>query len=321
MYIRHGRVVLGHADIVQREKTVSALKALEIGVNQRSGDFSGAVGTEVEEDDRVISLHACALGADDRNDEFVGDVLAFLVDLLIGSLDRRDRIGILDALAVHNSGVCLDNALPAVVSVHGVISAHDGGNLAYADFCQLIAELCDVIRAGSRRNVTAVEEAMHINLTEAVLLSHFHNGVEMGDVAVNAAVTHKTHKVQSTAVCLAVFHCALESLIVKEIAVLDGLGNSGQFLVDDSAGAHVGVTDFAVAHLSVGKSDSHSRSADGGVGAFREEFIKIRLGSGDNGVAVSVLDSVAVHYAKNKGFFHNNLCSFRLLFCIQVSYA
>ena len=310
MYVRHGCVVLGHADIVQREEPVSALEALEIRVNQRSGDLSGAVGTEVEEDDRVVCLHACALGADNRNDEFVGDVLAFLVDLLIGSPYCRDRIGILDAFTVYDGGICLDNALPAVVSVHGVISAHDGGNLAYADFCQLVAELRNVIRAGSRRNVTAVEEAMHINLTEAVLLSHFHNGVEMGDVAVNAAVTHKTHKVQSTAVCLAVFHCALESLIVKEIAVLDGLGNSGQFLVDDSAGAHVGVTDFAVAHLSVGKTDRHSRSADGGVGVFRKEFVKIWLGSGDNGVAVSVLDAVAVHDAKNKGFFHIIMRSF-----------
>ena len=97
MDIRHGRVVLGHADIVEREESVPALEAFEIRVHQRAGDFSGAVGAEVEEDDRIVCLYARAFGADHRNDEFVGDVLAFLVAIMCAykkeGCDERDFAG------------------------------------------------------------------------------------------------------------------------------------------------------------------------------------------------------------------------------------
>ena len=127
-------------------------------------------------------------------------------------------------------------------------------------------------------------------------------------MAVNAAVAHESHEVQGAAVCLAVFHSALEGFVVKEIAVLNGLGDAGKLLIDDATRAHIGVTDLAVSHLSVGKSYCHAGRADGGVGVFRKEFVKIWLACGYNGVAVSVLDAVAVHDAKNKGFFHMFFC-------------
>ena len=150
---------------------------------------------------------------------------------------------------------------------------------------------------------------MHIHFGQTVFLRHFDDGIQMGDVAVNAAVTHQTHEVKCAAVCLAVFHRTLHGFVVKEIAVRDGLGDSGQFLVDDAAGTHIGVTDFAVAHLTVRQTYRHAGCADGGVGILGKEFVKVGFGGGDNGVAIGILNAVAVHDTKNKGFFHRKVLS------------
>ena len=93
LYVRHGRVVLGHADVVQREE--GALETGKVRVNQRAGDLAGAVWTEVVEDDRIIcgnpSLRRVA--DDNRHDEFVGDFGC------VGVLDRLCSISALLALA------------------------------------------------------------------------------------------------------------------------------------------------------------------------------------------------------------------------------
>ena len=104
-------------------------------------------------------------------------------------------------------------------------------------------------------------------------------------VAVNAAVAHKTHEVKGGAVLFAVFHCADKGFILKKVAVLNGLCNSCQLLINNAACADVCVTDLAVAHLTVRKTDVHSGSADIGYRVFAHEAVKVRLVSRGNGVA------------------------------------
>jgi len=93
LHVRHGRVVLGHADVVQREE--GALETGKVRVNQRAGDLAGAVWTEVVEDNRIIcgnpSLRRVA--DDNRHDEFVGDFGC------VGVLDRLCSISTLLTLA------------------------------------------------------------------------------------------------------------------------------------------------------------------------------------------------------------------------------
>ncbi|MNZ99418.1 hypothetical protein D3C78_1187410 [compost metagenome] len=52
-------------------------------------------------------------------------------------------------------------------------------------------------------------------------------------------------------------HRACQHRVLEELAVANGLGDAGEVLVDDTAGAQVHVTDFGVAHLPVRQADVH----------------------------------------------------------------
>ena len=49
-----------------------------------------------------------------------------------------------------------------------------------------------------------------------------------------------------------------EDFILEEIAIIDCLGDTCQFLIDNTAGTHVHVTDFGVAHLAIRKAYRHT---------------------------------------------------------------
>src|SRR5205814_9194516 len=96
-----------------------------------AGYFANAVGSEVETDAGVFvangaqSLTFC-IGADKRHDELIGH--AFVVRLF----HSLDRVGVLAGFTIaENHGiVCLGNALPAAIAIHGVIASADGRDLA-----------------------------------------------------------------------------------------------------------------------------------------------------------------------------------------------
>ena len=128
MYVGHCSVVLSHADIVEREEALFALKALKVRIDKGSGDFTRSVGAEVVEDNAVVWFNSRAAVNDDRDNKLIGNAVCVAVP------DRLNGAGSLNAFAVNQSRVCLFNTLPAVISVHSVVSAHYSGNLAYADF-------------------------------------------------------------------------------------------------------------------------------------------------------------------------------------------
>jgi hypothetical protein len=105
--VGHGRVVLRHADVVQREEAVPALEAGEFRIDEGAGDLAGAVRAEVEKDDAVAGLDGALFIDDGGQDELVREVLARLVDGFVGSADGRDRVVSLDALAIDNGGIGL----------------------------------------------------------------------------------------------------------------------------------------------------------------------------------------------------------------------
>ncbi len=179
--VGHRRVILRHADVVKREEAVPSLEALEVGVDKGSGDLTRSVGTEVVENHAVVRLDSLAALDYAGNDELVGNAVG------IGILDCADGALRFDALAVYHCRICLFHALPAVISVHGVVSAHDGGDFAETDFIQLLDAVVDVVRRAGGRNVSAVEEGVDEYLFESLFLCKLHDAVEVGDVAVNAA--------------------------------------------------------------------------------------------------------------------------------------
>ena len=130
-------------------------------------------------------------------------------------------------------------------------------------------------------------------------------------MAVNAAVGKKAHQMKRRAVLLAVFNRSDKRLVCKEVTVTNGFCNSCKLLINNSARADVGVSNLAVAHLSVGKTNVHTRSADECVGIGCKELVNVRCACGN--YCVSVVGSIfaeAVKNDKSQRFFHINMLLF-----------
>ena len=55
-YIRHFRIILRHADVLQILHGFAAFKSVKISICERTGDFAGTVRTEVEHDDCITVI-------------------------------------------------------------------------------------------------------------------------------------------------------------------------------------------------------------------------------------------------------------------------
>src|SRR6266705_1856915 len=55
--------------------------------------------------------------------------------------------------------------------------------------------------------------------------------------------------------------CFLRDAIMRELAVRNRFVNPSEILINDSAGAEIQMTDFRIAHLSVGQTDIGSARA------------------------------------------------------------
>ena len=257
-----GDLLVGDLGIVVLEADVedlfpgAAVKLAELVVAEAVSDLPGAVRAEIEEDDGVAVLdhgHRLTVLHDDRGlDELIRLVA------VIGSLDGLRGAGRREALALRQSVIGDLDAVVVVVPVHRIVAAADHGDLTDADLLHLVFELGQIIDAALGRCVASVQEAVHIYPVEAVALRHFKESVQMRIVAVHTAVRQKSVKVQIGAPHLAVVDRGKKLGILEKLAVLDLLGDPGQLLIHDPAGAHVHVADLRIAHLAVRKSDRHA---------------------------------------------------------------
>ena len=296
--VGHGGVILGHADVVDLLAAAAALKAGEGVVAEDAGHLAGTVGAEVHEDDGVAVLHTAALAGDTGQNELVGLVVG------IGCLDRLCSVGILLALAVDECRVGLLLTIPVVVAVHGVVTAGDAGDLADAQLVQLGLQVGQEALAGVRVGITAVGDAVEIDLLGTHVLGHFQHTEPVVRVAVDAAGADQAHQVDGLPCVDGSFHVLDEDRVLEHLAVPDGLGDEGQLLVNDAACAHVGVADLRVAHLAVGQADCHAGSVDGGHGVLCHQRVDKRLVCGGHSVAIGLVGgpAKAVHDAEHYGF-------------------
>ena len=90
---------------------------------------------------------------------------------------------------------------------------------------------------------------------QAFLFAQLQDRVQMCVVAVYAAVREQTPDMQVGIVLLAVLDCAQQFFVLEEYAVFDVLGDQGQVLVDDAAGADVHMTPLGISHLAIRKTN------------------------------------------------------------------
>ena len=145
---------------------------------------------------------------------------------------------------------------------------------------------------------------MDIDLFQSAGLGHVKDAEDVIEVAVNAAGGQQTHDVQRLAVVPGVVHGLDVDRVFKELAGLNLLGDLGQDLEHDAAGADVGVTDLGVAHLTLGQTYVQTAGLELGAGVFGKELVEIGLPGGGNRVAgCGRGETIAVHDDEN-GFFH-----------------
>ena len=166
-----------------------------------------------------------------------------------------------------------------------------------------------------RVGVTAIHDAVQVDVLRTHVLGHLQHAVPVVGVAVDAAGADQTHQVDSLARVDGSLHVLDQHGVLEHLAVLDGLGDEGQLLVDDTACAHVGVAALRVAHLAVGQADSQAAGLDGGHGVIGKDLVQIRLVRGSHGVAVGLVrrPAEAVHDAEHNRFFRHKFVDSFLL--------
>ena len=278
-HIGHGCVIGGGTHVVYLKEALFPLKAGKIGIHEGAGDLSGTVGAEVHEDDGVAFSDPGVLRRDHRHHELVRH------PGVIAGLHRAHRVanetGL--ALAVYHGLVGPLDAVPVGVPVHGVVAAGDGGNLGPVLVAGLL-HLGHEALAGGGGYVAAVHEAVDKNPGAAQLVGHLHRRLDVGDMAVHAAVGHQTVDVHRLTRLLGGQHGAFVGGVFKKIPVLNGLGDLRQVLEHHPARADIGVAHLAVAHLAVGKAHIQPGGGQTAGRVFGEDAVQIGGVCGIDGV-------------------------------------
>ena len=162
-----------------------------------------------------------------------------------------------------------------------------------------------------RVGVTAIHDAVQVDVLRTHVLGHLQHAVPVVGMAVDAAGADQTHQVDGLARVDGSLHVLDQHGVLEHLAVLDGLGDEGQLLVDDAAGTHIGMTHLRVAHLAVGQAHSHAGSVDGGHRIFCHQRVKERLLGCNHGVAVGLVGgpAKAVHDAEQNRFLGHKIGS------------
>ena len=256
------------------------------------------IWAEVHEDNGVAILHAATLAGDAGQHELVGLVSC------VGSLDGLGSVGSVLTLAVDEGSVGLLLTVPVVITVHGVVTAGNAGDLAHAQLVQLGLQVSKEALAGVRVGVAAIGDAVEVNFLSAQMLCHLQHAEPVVGMAVHAAGAHQTHQVDGLAGFDRSLHVLDQHRVLEHLAIVDGLGDEGQLLVHDAACAHVGVADLGVAHLAIGQADSHAGSINSGHGILCHQSIQMGGLSSHHGVAKGLVrhPAEAIHDAQKNRF-------------------
>ncbi len=105
-------------------------------------------------------------------------------------------------------------------------------------------------------------------------------------VRVHAAIRQQAEQMQPPIADARLLHGIEQHRVGEELAILDHEIDLGDVHVDDAAGAHVEMADFAVAHLPGRQSDEASAGVDQRVGKFGQQLVVVRLARQRDGVSV-----------------------------------
>ncbi len=158
------------------------------------------------------------------------------------------------------------------------------------------------IDAAVRRRIAAVEEAMHENALDLVLLRHAQQREQVLDVRMHAAVAEQAHQMQLP--LASALHGGEQKLVLKKRAGAQGLVDARDVHVHHAARADIQMPDFAVSHLPFGQAHGRAGGVNQRVGIFREQPVVIGFARQGDGVALGLgAEAPAVEYGQNNRFW------------------
>ncbi|VVB69394.1 Uncharacterised protein [uncultured archaeon] len=244
-----GGIVLSHAGVADANRIYWEL--MKIAIYKSPGDLACSVGPEVEEDYAVSTLHQPGTVHDCGLQELV--VLTALVAILYRFFGRFR----FEAFSLDEAAISLLNSLPALIPVHGVVAPRDRGHPAHAQLPELLLQLPKIGQSASGRDVPAVKNGVHINPLQTLFLCHLQKGIQVGVVAVHAAIGEQAHQMQPAASGL--LHGLQQNRILVKSSILHGQADPGIVLVNDPSAAQVEVSHLRVAHLPSRQTDGQAR--------------------------------------------------------------
>ncbi len=151
------------------------------------GQLPDAVGSEIKHQDNIIILDSCNraitfIQQDYRFNELIG------FSPMICISHSLSRVTAKDPMTVDNGPPGNFNSFPALIAVHGIEAAGDGGQAASADPDQLMLQLPDIIEAAGGRGIPAIHKSMYINSGKAMIGSHFEQCQQVVHMAVHTTV-------------------------------------------------------------------------------------------------------------------------------------
>ena len=309
-----GGVVFGEG-VVTGLGSDLAIKTIKPGLEKCFAKLAGTVSAEVEPQDDIVITNALlvGIGKDHGQEKLITTRVA-----LIRGLNRGARCVGAHLTAPEHDGIPGEFvAIPALVAVHGIVAADDGGDFGTAGF-EVGFQLCQVTSAARGRGVAAIgdgvdHEVLHTRGFCGIAECH-----ELVLMRMHAAIADEAEKVQALA--LGFFESLDEHWHLGEFAVADALIDAGEILINDAPGAKIEVADFAIAHLAVGQADIFTAGADGAtwVGGVK---VVVKGGLGEQGgVAIgnglgfaAGVDAPAITDNQNNGFFGHKECLSALL--------
>ncbi len=159
-----------------------AVETGKTGLGQGTGYLPGPVGTEIKKQHSITIINGSGRADHPRLNKLIG---------LLRGIGRRNRFGRVGSLLTDSFGqhqVGLFHSLPAIITIHGPVTAANRDNSTKADVGKLLFQLLQVAGTAFRRRITAIHESMDADILDADFLSHAHQCVEVGIVGMDAAI-------------------------------------------------------------------------------------------------------------------------------------
>ncbi len=279
---------------------------IEARLNKRTRNLAGTISAEIEEDDGVVVPDQAARGGrfsrggfcgDDRGyDEFVSDAL-----LITGPNCRNWIAEFCFRIAVHHRAIRFLDALPAIVAIHGVVTADNACNLSHAVLAHLLLELPQKIDAAVGRRIAPIHKTVDKNALNFILASHPQQRKKMLDMRVDTAVTYKSNEVKLP--LAAALHRVEKQRLARKLAARDKRFDARDVHVNDAPRTHIQMAHLAIAHLAFRQTDKWSGSMNQCVGKLRNEAVVIWFPRESNGISLRFgSETPAVEYRENDWF-------------------